>query len=1516
MSGSQCVLASALLCAVFSSSWGATPAAVALSVSPNPATYGARTALTAEVSPAGATGNVTFYYGVSVAGVAPLTGGTATLETITLPPGSHSLRARYNGDATHSASTSAAVPLTVRSTPGQGFVRVASEINPNLPFPQLAAGDFNGDGKLDVLATDRLSMLVRLFTGKGDATYSLGGTFSPGYRPYALAVADFNGDSLLDAVILDESAEKGTVLFGNGQGAFQAGPSIAVRGVEAGAGDFNRDGAVDLAVLAPYGTAPRLTVLLGKGDGTFPARADYALESRAGSFAMADVNGDEIPDLILTMATRCVGIMPGNGDGSFGVLTGRISFDEDVNGVTTGDFNNDGRADLAVSVGSSVATLLGNGDGSFVTPRIVAIGNWTYQVKTTDLNGDGNDDLVVETTYPIDPSIWEGTSFVALVGDGSGALALSRYYNGLSNSPSNGPFLLGDLNGDGRVDVTQSLGAGISVFAGLAPSDLSVTSVHTDPFEQGKSASYTLTVTNLGPNATSTRVSLMDTLPEGIVYAGASGSGWNCSGGMQSASCQRFDPLPPGAAYPAVTLQVVVSSIAPPSVTNTATVSVGGMSDGNPANDIASDVTTILQYQTIVFGVLPDRRLGDAPFPVSAHATSGLEVTFTAQGGCTVEGAVVTLISTGTCTITASQAGNALYFPAAAVSRTFIIGEAATSISLRSTPNPSALGAPVTLTATVSPASAAGVAAFYDGAALLGTAPVNGGVAMLTVRPSDTGIRRLTARFRGTAPYPGSLSAPVPHNVRSTPAFAFQDTNIPSITFGSDVIAGDFNGDAVSDLAVASGYGVYVYPGKTSGGFDAAVLSVDGAPNLSPIRIAAGDFDGDGKLDVAMANAAFANAPASLRVRFGNGDGTFGPAVSYPIEDGPLAAADFSGDGLADLAVGHASRRNVAVFVGRADRSFDAPAEYGVSGDGSEMSLAAGDMNGDGAPDLVAVTTKAPLGNPRSQIDTLLGRGDGTFASSVAPVADSVETPIDARPMALGDLNGDGVLDIVIQNSFSYGSYCCSITILLGNGDGTYRDPAQVLCSDASPASVEYQVSAAGSPAGLTIADVDGDGRPDVAAAFTFNSIFLQVFPGNGDGTFQSAAIHCLNTFDPPYGLVSGDFNGDGRIDLVSRARTNLRLATGSEGPSLRAVLTHTGGVNGLSRFKYTATISNASGAQATTGKVSVIAALPAYGNLVLTGDGWDCSSWTCSREDSLAGGASYPPITIMYDAIAALSPDKSSVVVSGGGSAPAMAFDFAMLELAGAPRVDSVNTASAFGPVIAQNAFLEIKGANLVPPTTPAAGVTWGDAPDFASGRMPTELGGVSVTVNGRPGFVSFYCSAATSAVCASDQVNVLAPLDDATGPVDVVVTSGGVSSAPFPVTLVPVMPSFLRLGATAYATASHADYSLLAPRNLYPGISTPAAPGEVAVLWAVGFGLPVPPLTNGSSSQFGVLQETPVCTVAGYPADAVGYLVAPGLYQLNVTIPEQTPSGDNPVRCTYLGSATVPGTWITVER
>jgi uncharacterized protein (TIGR03437 family) len=252
----------------------------------------------------------------------------------------------------------------------------------------------------------------------------------------------------------------------------------------------------------------------------------------------------------------------------------------------------------------------------------------------------------------------------------------------------------------------------------------------------------------------------------------------------------------------------------------------------------------------------------------------------------------------------------------------------------------------------------------------------------------------------------------------------------------------------------------------------------------------------------------------------------------------------------------------------------------------------------------------------------------------------------------------------------------------------------------------------------------------------------------------------------------------------------------------------------------------------------------------------------------------------------------------------------FLRLNFAAVPSsvsISSVNVAGFGNAALAQNTWIEIHGSNFATAGTMA---TWSSAPDFAVGKMPVQLSGVSVTVNGKPAFM-YYVS--------PTQVNVLTPLDSATGSIEIVLTSGTVVASPFTASLQTVSPSFLLFGATRYICATHTDGSLLGPAAMsVPGYTfTPAQPGEIIVLYGVGFGLPASStqLVDGSSSQFGDLPVMPVIQIGNVAANVkFAGVVSPGLYQFNVQVPPGAANGDLSVMASYGGSSTPVGDIIPV--
>jgi hypothetical protein len=279
-----------------------TPSTVSLFTSPNPTVFGAPVTLTAMVTPAGATGRVTFYDGTNVLGSSGISGGQATLITRLLPSGARSLRGYYAGDAGHTSSKSASVPQTVNPVAAGGFQAAVNYSAGSLPNAT-AVGDFNSDGKTD-LAVANYGGGVSILLGNGDGTFQPAVSYAAGGHVYSLTVGDFNGDGKADLAVTNLVEGTVSILLGVGDGTFQAPVSHPAgrRPTSVTVADLNNDGNADLVMSNQAdGT---VSVLLGNGDGNFQAAVSYAVGG-AGSepqvLAVADLNGDGKTDLVVAV---------------------------------------------------------------------------------------------------------------------------------------------------------------------------------------------------------------------------------------------------------------------------------------------------------------------------------------------------------------------------------------------------------------------------------------------------------------------------------------------------------------------------------------------------------------------------------------------------------------------------------------------------------------------------------------------------------------------------------------------------------------------------------------------------------------------------------------------------------------------------------------------------------------------------------------------------------------------------------------------------------------------------------------------------------------------------------------------------------------------------------------------------------------------------------------------------------------------------------------------------------------
>jgi hypothetical protein len=936
----------------------------------------------------------------------------------------------------------------------------------------LVAGDFTGDGHLDLAASNKDSGDVSVLLGRGDGKFQDQARYQAGFQPWFVVAGDFNGDGRLDLATANALSHDVSILLGLGNGTFLADPAnprpAQVNPQGMAVGDFNRDGIPDLATVS-YSDHD-LFVFLGRGDGTFQEPIRLPTGSTPVWVISADVNGDGIPDLITANCfSSSVSVFLGRGDGTFQpAVNYPASIFADF--VIAGDFTGDGHLDLVTGgdLVNQFAFLKGNGDGTFQPAKTFNLPYAGAEAVAGDFNGDGHLDLAVTDFFAPNPSI------AILLGRGDGTFADPVHYS-VGSQPLG--IVAGDFTGDGHLDlaVTDSgsndvsvlLGRGDGTFApavrypvGVTPDSIVAADIDGRHYTNGKPI-LDLAVTNGG----STYVSLLLGRGDGT-----------------------FEPQ-------------LQSAVTDPPTPHRGLVAADFNGDGRL--DLATPQLLTSNDISVLLGN------GDGTFQAPIHFAVGLG-------------------------------------PVAMVSGDF---SSAGRLDVASV-NPA--------TNEVAVALGAGGGTLQDPVFYpVGNTPV------AIVAGDFNGDGRLDLAIDNFASNDVSVLLGLGDNGKFRPEGRYAVGTNPT-----SIVAGDFDGDGTLDLAVTNSGSndISVLFGRGDGTFRPQVRLA--APDL-PEALVTGDFTGDGHFDLATADY----RSQDVAVFLGRGDGTFEAPVRYALGTAPVAliAADLIRDGHLDLATANFRSGDVSVLLGRGDGTFQAPVRYEAGS--SPLAVVAGDFNGDRHLDLATAASTA------NTVAFLFGRGDGTFAPPV-------QRPVAAYPRALvaDDFNNDGRTDLAVATQFSQ-----DVSILLGLGNGTFL----------SPDTISNEIHAT-----PLVADLNGDGIPDVAVINRAGEILLRYGRPHTPGTFDPPVVlnpdplvavrdlalvrtshgpvlaaldlrdSALSFYSPgpdgtftrapgrvvpglvPVRLASGDLNGDGRDDLVVAATgTNqvfvyLQQADGRFGPA------------------------------------------------------------------------------------------------------------------------------------------------------------------------------------------------------------------------------------------------------------------------------------------------------------------------------------------------------------------------------
>ncbi|MCX6598770.1 MAG: FG-GAP-like repeat-containing protein [Acidobacteria bacterium] len=489
----------------------------------------------------------------------------------------------------------------------------------------------------------------------------------------------------------------------------------------------------------------------------------------------------------------------------------------------------------------------------------------------------------------------------------------------------------------------------------------------------------------------------------------------------------------------------------------------------------------------------------------------------------------------------------------------FLVGTATTT-TVTSSSSAAVLGQSTTLTATVTGGSSlTGRVTFYDGGQVLGTSSLSGGAATLATRFLASGVRRIRAIYQGNSSSAPSQSAVFNQTVQGLGATGFLSAAGSPVAVGNrpfGLASGDFNEDGRLDLAVpnASSNSVSILLGNSSGGFTAgtAVTGIFGSGG-EPSFVATGDFNQDGNVDFVVSS----NSNRGARVYQGNGAGSFSSlaTLDLPTDANPLglAVADFNGDGNADIAVvDHSVTERLYVFLSPGDGTFASVPPLFLLNSSDPWVPVAADFDNDGRIDLA-------IPNRATGIDSISiyrGVGDGTFLAAVNYSTGSGSRPAMA---AVGDFDQNGQPDIVTANAGGG-----SVSVLLNNGGGTFGAPSVF--------------STGTGAAGVAVEDFNGDGLVDIASVnFTAGNVTILINDLSNRGqNFTNQTRYSFPAGSSAGYLVTGDFNRDGRPDMaltLSNTSGTVSIGLGT-GPGITS-LSRTSAVAGTPGLTFNINGSN-----------------------------------------------------------------------------------------------------------------------------------------------------------------------------------------------------------------------------------------------------------------------------------------------------------------------------------------------------
>jgi hypothetical protein len=1074
---------------------------------------------------------------------------------------------------------------------------------PGVAFRPLVAADF-GNGHIDLATPDGSDVGVLL--GNGDGTFQPEHSYATsGIQGAAMStpllMADL-GNGHFDLVC--ESSTGLSVFLGNGDGTFQ--PEALYTNGSFGAGtllaaDLFGTGHLDLAT-AGAGT---IAVVYGNGDGTFQHTSLYQVAGAPGALLAADFGNGHV-DLASAASgnNRSISVLLGNGDGSFGTATAYPDSHGPVS-LLAGDFNGDGNLDLvAVNADGTVSLLLGLGDGTFQQPKTFQAASQTATPGTMIFIGGiiaadfGNGHMDLAVAYTISPSfigfpppVPVGEVDVVL-GNGDGTFQAPVTY--AAGTAATG--LVAKDFGNGHLDLATGSGSALLVFLGNGNGTFQAAV----SYAVGSNVGNSLVAADFGNGY----VDLAAATFNGIVVLLGNGNGTFQPAVTYPAPTGHFQGLM-AADFGNHHLDLVTVAVAFaggfPITTSESVAVLLGNGDGTFQAPVTSQVYNGTTMGTL--GALVAEDFGNGQLDLAVTTPNGVAVLL-GNGNGTFQAPVDYSVFPGP--VVATDFGNGTGDLAVGSS---VINVPAVSIFLGSSTGALVPGA------IVSPLQATPLTADINGDGTLDTVIVNQAGSILfraglpqapgTFAPPivvNPGHPAREADIVTTST--GDLIASLDSTTKTVSLYRYNAGSfslvgtLPVGALASRILAAHLTsnaagpaddlvvlnaGDGTVTIFLSNGSGGFLAPTTISvglGGSDLAVAldPTSGAPDI----LIPNQLTGDTTVLVNNGFGVF-TTQNSFRAGFGPYSagtltGQIDPTVQSDQRSAGLVTGDFTGHGLVDAIVINPGADTYALLTGQNGGSYLNPIVSTPLGF-SPTAIAAGKF----ALNINSFLDFALLNPIAGTVEVFLNNGLGAFH-----LAGTYQVGANATSLSAADVNKDGIPDLLIGNSYG------DILVLLGNGDGTFRyldsakqvalaveklNPANpneddFVYSDQSlnqvaiqyggntPAAFQGLNNGILNPGAVTLADLNGDGIPDMVVADSGRNLLL-VYLGLGNGQFGPALRYAVG--DDPVGVTIADLNGDGILDLVvaNKGSNDVSILLGQGQKQVNGVIANWTLVNG-----------------------------------------------------------------------------------------------------------------------------------------------------------------------------------------------------------------------------------------------------------------------------------------------------------------------------------------------------------------